>query len=272
MGHRLGRTTHLLALLAACAALHAAAAQAATVYLSTTTDATIGGVAIEDGDIARYDTVAGTATLYFDEDLFAGNENVDSFHVRPNGNLLISTDTNATLAGLAFSEGDVVEYNPSSGVATLFFAESLFLSTANVDAFTLLGNGNYVLSTSAGETLGGLTFEDGDLVEYNPVSGFATLFLDEDLFSADEDIDAVYVMLDGSILLSTTTAATLGGLGFAPGDVIQYFPTSNTAVAFFSGAAFGSTENVDAVFGPEPATGALVAFGLAALARRRACR
>lgn len=31
----------------------------------------------------------------------------------------------------------------------------------------------------------------GDLVEYNPNSDSASIFFDEDLYSADEDIDAV---------------------------------------------------------------------------------
>jgi hypothetical protein len=261
--------TFALALLAAGALLPAAGARAAVIYLSTTNDATIGGVTIRDGDIARYDTVAGTATVYFNEDLFSANENVDGFYLRPNGSLLLSTATDATLGGLGFSQGDIVEYNPSSGIATLFFSESLFLNAADVDAFTLLANGHVVLSTAANETLAGLAFEDGDLVEYDPVGGGATLFLDEDLFSADEDIDGVHVLPDGSILLSTTTTATIGGLTFQDGDIAHYFPGTDTAILFFSENAFGANENLDAIAVPEPATGALVALCLAALALRR---
>jgi hypothetical protein len=270
MGRRLDRTIAFLALFAACVTLPAAGARAAIVYLSTDAGATIGGVTIRDGDIARYDTVAGTATVFFNEDLFSGNENVDAFHILPNGNLLLSTNSDATLGGLTFSEGDVVQYNPSSGIATSYFAESLFLGAANVDAFTLLGNGHFVLSTETSETLAGLTFRDGDLIEYDPIGGGASIFLNEDLFSADEDIDGVYVMPDGSIILSTVNAATLGGLTFNDGDLARYFPGTNTAVLFFAETAFSASENVDAVFVPEPGTAALVAFGLAVLARRRA--
>lgn len=269
MGRRLERTVGLLALLAAT--LPASGARAATVYLSTANIATLGGVTFDDGDVVRYDTVSGVATQVFDESAFANNEQLDVYHALGNGNVLLSTQNNATLGALDFSEGDVVEYNTSSGVATVFFAESLFLNDADVDAFTLLGNGHYVLSTATNEQFdSGLSFLDGDLVEYDPVSGFATVFLNENLFSADEDVDAVYVMPDGSVLLSTATAATLGGLSFQPGDVVQYFPGTNTAVLYFAGTSFSAIENVDAVFVPEPGTGVLLTLGLAALARRRA--
>ena len=203
----------LFAALAACACLPAAA-HASIVYLSTDNGATLGGLTIRDGDVARYDTVSGVATLFFNEDLFSANENVDAFHLMSNGNILLSTVGAATLGGLSFGDGDVVQYNPGTNVATLFFAESNFATSADVDAFTLLSNGHYVLSTTTSEVLAGLTFRNGDLVEYNPVSGTATLFLNEDLFTADEDIDAVYVLPDGSVVLSTTNGATLGGLTF----------------------------------------------------------
>ena len=40
------------------------------------------------------------------------SEQIDALHVRNNGNILLSTDTSATLGGLTFLDGDIVEYNP----------------------------------------------------------------------------------------------------------------------------------------------------------------
>lgn len=270
MRNRLRTAWLLLGVLAACSAAPAPA-RAVIIYLSTDSGATIGGLTIFDGDIARYDTASGVATLYFNENLFSANEQVDSIHIRDNGNILLSTTTSATLGGLTFGAGDVAEYNPNTNTASLFFAETHFASSANIDGFTVLANGNYVISTNATEILAGVTFRNGDLIEYNPVTDTATIFLSENLFSADEDIDAVYVMPDGSVVLSTTNGATIGGLTFQDGDLVRYVPTTNTATLFLSESVFGGiNENIDGVSVPEPGTAALVALGLAALVRRRA--
>lgn len=263
------RVRALIGALSASACLSAVPAHGMVIYLSTTNGATIGGLTIRDGDIARYDTVSGVATLFFDEDLFAASENVDAFVIRPNGNILLSTTSAATLGGLTFRDGDIAEYNPGTNTATLFFNENLFSNDADIDAFDVLGNGHYVLSTAAGETVAGLAFRDGDLVEYDPVSATASIFLNENLFAANENIDAVHVLADGSMILSTVSNASIGGLAFLDGDLVRYVPATNTATLVFSESAFGGGENIDAVFGPEPATGLLLALGLAGLSIRR---
>jgi hypothetical protein len=246
-------------------------AGAAEIYLSTAVGATLGGLTFRNGDIARYDTSTDTATLFFSEDLFTFTEDVDAFELLSNDHLLLSTKSGASLGGLTFLDGDLVEYDPATDTAVLYFSESLFSSDTEVDAATVLPNGHLVLSTQGTETLGGLTFRDGDLAEYDPVSGFATLFFNENLFAASEDIDAFDVLPDGSIILSTTNAASLAGVAFTAGDLVQYFPSSNTASIFFSGSNFTAIANIDAtaVFVPEPGTGLLFLLGLAGLAAYR---
>ncbi|HVN37132.1 MAG TPA: PEP-CTERM sorting domain-containing protein [Myxococcota bacterium] len=261
----------LLAALLACAILPVSA-RAAQVYLSTAGNATIGGLTFRSGDIARYDTVTGVATLYLSEDNFSANENIDSLYIQPNGNILLSTVNGATLGGLTFRDGDIVQYNPLTNSATLFFSENLFSNNVNIDGFSVLANGHYIISTTGNATLGGLTFRDGDLAEYNPVTGTASLFFSENLFSANEDIDAVHVLSDGSILLSTRNGASIGGITFLDGDVVRYVPSTNTASILLPESTFTGNVNVDGVFyaAPEPDTGLLLALGLAGLTLRRA--
>jgi len=267
--------THLrqrawLAALMIGACLAGVRAEGTVSVLSTSSGAVLGGLTYRDGDLVQYDDVTDTATLFFSEDLFSASENVDAVHVLANGTILLSTVGPATLGGLTFSDGDVAAYDPVSGTASLFFNENLLLNGANLDALAVLDNGHLVISTEIDSTLAGLAFRDGDLIEYDAVGNVASLFLNEDLFTDDEDVDGVHVLADGTIILSTDTGATIGGLTFRDGDLIRYDPVSGISTLEFDEDAFVGNENIDAVFVvPEPGAGSLLAFGLALLVRRR---
>jgi len=236
----------------------------ASIILSTNATETLGGLSFYDGDIAEYDPATDTATLYFGENLFGGDEDIDAVHILDNGNIILSAEGGATLGGLSFGDGDLIEYNPTTGSGTLFFGEGLFGSDEDIDAVHILTNGNIILSTIDGATLGGLSFGDGDLIEYNPTTDTATLFFDESLFSADEDIDAVHILENGNVVLSAEGSATLGGLSFGDGDLIEYNPTTYSATLYFAEGLFSSNANIDGVYVtpmPEPATIAMLGFG-----------
>ena len=116
-----------------------------------------------------------------------------------------------------FEDGDLVESDPFDS-ATLFFDEDLFSDDEDIDAVHVLANGNIVLSTKGSATLGGLSFQDQDLVIYNPsgvsvggiAAGTAQLLVDGSNLivnesDVDEDIDAVHVLDNGNIVFSTKT-------------------------------------------------------------------
>ena len=237
----------------------------ATIILSTDFSETLGGLSFNSDDLAEYDSTSDTATLYFDGTLFGGNENIDAAHVLANGNIILSVEKDGTtLGGLTFGNGDLIEYNPTTDVGTLYFDESLFGSNEDIDAVNILDNGNIILSTIDGATLGGLTFGGGDLAEYNPTTNVATLFFDGSLFDGAENIDAVHILDNGNIILSTAGGATLDGLTFANGSLAEYNPTTDVATLYFSEALFSNNANIDAVYVttvPEPATIALLGLG-----------
>jgi hypothetical protein len=110
-----------------------------------------------------------------------------------NGHILLSTDSDATLGGLNFTDNDLVEYDPDSDTATLYFDGSTTTLTSDIDAVHVLENGHIVLSTKDDASLGGLSFKDGDLVDYDPVNDTAVLYFAEALFSAAEDVRSVHI-------------------------------------------------------------------------------
>ena len=225
-------------------------------------------------------------------------ENIDAAHVLSNGNLLISTGGAAVLGdnALTFGNGDLIEYNPATGNATLFFSEKNFLVFDSTSmTFNAVGNedidavsidplsGHLILSTDGPALLPGkvgtpqvtdgvLSFGNGDLVSYDLVTRTATLLLSEAIFAGgNENIDAVHVRGDGSLIISTGGPATIVGFEtlFDDGDLIEIIPGANANLAegnlgdgasvnlFLSETIFAleadnllPTEDIDAVFLP----------------------
>jgi hypothetical protein len=251
--------------LGALSILFASPVSATSIILSTDNTENLGGLTFDQGDLAEYNPTTGTATLYFDGTLFVGAADIDAAHVLDTGNIVLSTVAGETLGGLTFGKGDLIEYNPTTDTATLLLDENLFSNPQpNIDAAYVLGNGNIILSTTGNATIGGLSFGKDDLIEYNPITDVATLFFDGNLFSGNENIDAVNLLTSGNIVLSTVGNATLGGLSFGPGDLAEYNPTTSTATLYFDGNNFASSANIDAVHItnlPEPTTIALLGFG-----------
>jgi hypothetical protein len=245
--------------------LFASPVSATSIILSTDNTETLGGLTFGKDDLIEYDDQTDTATLYLDGTLFGGAADIDSVHVLDTGNIVLSTVAGTTLGGLTFGKGDLVEYNPTTDTATLLLNENLFSSAQpNIDAAYLLDTGNIILSTTGNATLGGLGFGKDDLIEYNPTTDTASLFFDGNLFSGNEDIDAVYLLAGGNIVLSTVGGATLGGLSFGAGDLAEYNPTTSIATLYFDENNFASSANIDAVHIttlPEPTTIALMGLG-----------
>ena len=271
---RVGARALRIALLAA--ATGGSRAQALLVILSTRSDATLGTLSFEPEDLVQYDTLTDSATLFLDGDaVFVEEENIDAFHLLPNGNILLSTAGGAQIGTLVFAGGDLVEYDPVANAATLYFDGSaeFTLAPENIDALHLLANGHLLLSTVSDATLGTLAFEAEDLVEYDMVAHTATLFFDGDAeFPQEEDIDAVDVLANGHLVLSTADDATLGSLTFEEEDLVEYDPVGNTATLLFDGDAEFTLaeEDIDAVqVIPEPGPAALLTSGLMALGRWR---
>jgi len=157
---------------------------------------------------------------------------------------MISTTSTARTGGYSWGSGDVFDLD---ALALVFDDRLLFDSAENLDAFARVGD-LWVLSSSTDTSVGGVPYRDGDLISYDPATGAVSPFFSEDLFATDEDIDAVHVFADGTLALSTTSRASLGGLRFSSGDAIRYDPVSGRSELLFDGSAwFDRAENLNAL-------------------------
>jgi len=246
-------------------------AQAVTVFLTTrdTSAVTLAGVTFLRGDIVGYDTDAGTASMFFEgknyfrrsDGTTGAAENIDGLYVYPDGRILLSTDSTTRLGSnvLKFENGDIVLFNMATDTASIYLpgsgASSIFRTSGwnrgaaeNVDALHLMSNGNLLLSTNGEARLGAnkLLFKPGDIVEYDPVADYASVYFASTLFRkadgtpqgpAAVNVDGVS-MFGTSLLLSTADPARLGAppnmLSFGDGDIVMYNRTTDTAAIFFA--------------------------------------
>ncbi|HNO79015.1 MAG TPA: PEP-CTERM sorting domain-containing protein [Phycisphaerae bacterium] len=266
-----------------CVAMFATApASADLVMLSVADnlDAAIGGLTgLEDIDVVQYNTATDSATIILqNSDFDIGSGDTNAVHYMPNGNIVMSNLFNAQIAGLAFEDDDLVEYNPNTNTASLLFdGSALFDSTAeDIDAVYVRDNGNIVMSTLADAGLGGLSFGNGDIIEYNPNTDTATLLVAEsDLFDDGAgNVDAVHILENGNLLISALdTTETVSGIVFNDGDVFEYNPLTDTASLYMSESVFTSTGLANDIDGftlvPEPGTFGLLLLSMGYVLRRR---
>lgn len=135
--------------------------------LSFDTTVTLGGTTFQPFDVVRYN--GSTYSLEFDGQA-AGvpdGTNVGDIAVDGTG-LLLTFDTTVVLSGTTFSPRDVVLYNGST--FTMYFNGGVqnVPDGMAIDGVELLANGHLLLSFDTSGTLGGVDFDDEDILEYTP--------------------------------------------------------------------------------------------------------
>ncbi len=152
--------------------------------------------------------------------------------------ILVSTDGAETLGGLDLEDEDVGQYQGPSNAATLFLdGSALFTADENIDAVHLLTNGHLLLSTVGSASLGGLSFDADDVVDYDPVDDLASVVLDGSaVFGNNANIDAISVLPNGHLLVSTSEAETVGALSVSDEDLFEYDVLTGTASLYFNGS------------------------------------
>ncbi len=187
----------------------------------------------------------GSKMYRFAQDYFS-----DTTAINASDYIVLTTSDNGTLGGLNFRNEDLIVYDLTSDTSSMYFdGSTAFSNDENVDAIHILDNGNIILSTEGTATIGAQSFDSDDLIQYNPATGSATRYLWGDtVFSNSENIDAVCVLDNGHIILSTTGSARIGGLNFDDDDLVDFNPSTGTASMYFDGSShFSNNADIDAV-------------------------
>ncbi len=180
--------------------------------------------------------------------------------------LYFALESSATLSGVSMANEDIVAYDGAT-YSLLFDGSDVGLSSAVIDAFVIVGSNQILLSFTEPRTIAGIsgTVDDSDIVSFTATSlgsttagSFAMYFdaSDVGLSSSDEDIDAVELLPDGRLVMSTLGSFSVTGASGAGHDLIVFTPTSigattaGTWAMYFDGSDVGlssSSETVDAV-------------------------
>jgi hypothetical protein len=251
----------------------------ATVYISTTSNATVAGVPCTNGDIVALDparVVVSHVDLFGAVNFNGGNgsnKNLDGFSKVPGG-WVFSTSTDFVFGGVTYLKGDLVLWD-GVGMSQWLSASVFSAAGVNIDAFDILGDGRVLLSTGSAAALAGLSFGSGDVVLYDPALNTASVYSRwSDWSTGAGNIDAVALLPDGSMLFSTVDNAHVVGLSFLDGDLIRWDGV-HFSVWLYESALFGGANDdidglavvADPAAVPEPGSPWLLLAGVSAWLR-----
>ncbi|HKY54733.1 MAG TPA: choice-of-anchor Q domain-containing protein [Anaerolineales bacterium] len=243
-------------------------------YLSLTSNQTVGGIASADEDILRFD--GRNWGLFFDgSDVGVGGSDLFGFSIVDSDTILMSFSSALTLNGMSVTPRDVVQFDATSLGSNTAGTFSMYLNgidvgldvaAENIDSVSLLPDERVLISTTGNPAVPGLTGgRDEDVLAFTPTSlgtntsGSWSLYFDASDVglgeTSAEDVDALDVTFDGGIYLSTVGDFIVNGIVGTDEDVFVCAPTllgnvtscNYLPALYFDGSTWGLTTNdVDA--------------------------
>ncbi len=174
------------------------------------------------------------------------------------GAVYVSLDGGDTIGGIRAEDIDILYFDGS--VWSMYFdASDVGISTAGQDMndFSIINPNTILMSFKAPLSLGGLTVEPWDLVQFNATSlgdvtsGTFSLYFDGydvGLDTTAEYLDAVDLLSDGRLVISTISSSTVPGVNGQDEDLLAFNPTtlgentSGTWAMYFDGSDVGLSE------------------------------
>jgi len=175
-----------------------------------------GGLTVEPRDVVRWDSLDYTLDFDGSAEGVSGDARIDAISIdAATGDLLLSFDVSVDLSGLDVADEDLVAFDGS--VFSLYFDGSAHGVSEALDldaAHYVESNGNLALSFDGSGVIGGIAFDDEDVLEFEPGSGLWTLAFDgsvEHAGWAPADLDALYLL---PVPEPSLASALFAGSGF----------------------------------------------------------
>jgi hypothetical protein len=175
----------------------------------------------------------------------------------------------ATVGGVSVANEDIVSYDGAGHFSLAFDGSDVGLGAYRIDGFAWLDSDTLLLSVDADRTniLPGMTgpIDDSDVARFDASSlgattaGTFSIYFDGSdvgLTQSAADVDALELLSDGRIVISTTGTVSVSGVSARDEDLLAFTPTSlgqttvGTFALYFDGSDVGlgeSPEDVDAV-------------------------
>jgi subtilisin family serine protease len=221
-------------------------------FVAATSVPVVGTVANED-IVARNESSGAWSLIFDGSDVGLSGFVIDGMARLLDGSILLSFTVSGTVAGMTGGPGgsttlddsDIVRFVPTSLGATTagsfifyFDGSDVGLSTDNedIDAIAINSSGQLVISTLGTVSATGASGADTDMLVFTATSlgsvtsgSFAVYFDGSDVSLTDggsEDVDAVSIMPDGKLLISTLGNVSVPGVSGANEDVLRFTPTT----------------------------------------------
>lgn len=175
--------------------------------------------------------------------------------------IYISSNIDGIVGGLPFNDEDIIAYDTSTGVWSMYFDGSDVGITGDVNAFYLMPDGSILLSLETATTLPNLgAVDDSDIIRFIPsslgsdTSGIFSMYLigaNVGLSTNNEDIDGIDFTPDGRLVVSTISSFSVPGASGNGEDLIVFNISDNSWSLYFDGSDVGlngTPENINGVW------------------------
>ncbi|MCH8937672.1 MAG: PKD domain-containing protein, partial [Gemmatimonadetes bacterium] len=177
--------------------------------------------------------------------------------------LYFSLSKSTTVGGLSVANEDIIAFD-GTGFSKYFDGSDVGVGGHRIDGFVIISSNEIIMSFSSSGSVPGIsgTVDDSDIVKFtatslgtNTAGSFELYFDGSDvgLTRSGEDIDAIELLPDGRLLISTRGSFSVPGLSGKDEDISVFTPTSlgpttaGTWARYFDGSdvSLGSSSDED---------------------------